>query len=184
MAGSDASYFFRLKKYYVTIVALFAMAVGSYFAYKQLLIKRNTALFSVFADMPTSHGTFLAGQQIFNKILVVNFWAPWCSPCLEEIPYFIALQQEFSGKNVQFLGISIDFANNISQFEKKIEINYPLLIAGIDGLALSKAFGNTTKVLPFTVVINKDGDILQTKVGKMSENELRILLTEAISLPN
>lgn len=124
-------------------------------------------------QLPDATGKTMALNTYQGKTLIVNFWAPWCPPCVEEMPELVQLQSEFASKNVQFLGIGIDSAANISKFNEKIKTNYPLLVAGYDGTQLAKALGNAQGGLPFTVMIGADGRILQRKMGRIQAEELR-----------
>lgn len=122
---------------------------------------------------PTSLKTFR------GKILVINFWAPWCAPCVKEIPDLIAVQNEFRNKNVQFVGIGIDSLANIIQFPIKTSPTYPTLVANIDGINLAQAFGNKNKVIPFTVIIDSRGNILKTSAGTITKSNLQNILLDA-----
>ena len=66
-------------------------------------------------------------KQWQGKFLVVNFWATWCKPCVEEMPELVQLQKDFASNNVQLLGLGIDTPSNISEFAKKYQISYPVL---------------------------------------------------------
>ena len=108
-----------------------------------------------------------------GRILVVNYWATWCAPCREEIPMFVRLQKEFAVKNVQFTGIAIDQADKVRQFAREIPINYPLLIGGMETLDLSRQAGNKAGVLPYTLVIGRDGRVAESLVGGLTEERMR-----------
>ncbi len=108
-----------------------------------------------------------------NKTLVVNFWATWCAPCREEVPLFVRLQREYAGKNVQFVGIAIDQTEKVRNFAREFEINYPLLIGGLDAVELSRRLGNKAGVLPFTVLIGRDPQKAVGLVGGITEQRMR-----------
>jgi thiol-disulfide isomerase/thioredoxin len=114
-----------------------------------------------------------------GKLLVVNFWATWCPPCLKEIPTFIQLQQQFANNNVQFLGIAVDNKTDVLQYKTTLKMNYPTLIAGDSGgMALAKEWGNSLSIVPYTVVVNAQGQIVEYYVGEVSQNELREVLLQ------
>jgi len=115
-----------------------------------------------------------------GKVLVVNFWASWCPPCVEEMPTLDLLQQEFMQQNVLFVGIGIDSPSNIREFLKSTPVSYPIVIGGLEGSNLSKQMGNTQGALPYTVIINAKGKAVYTKLGKISEEELRIAIKSAL----
>lgn len=116
----------------------------------------------------------LAGLR--GKILVINYWATWCAPCREEIPLFVRLQQEYETKGVQFVGIAVDQADKVRDFAQEFKINYPLLIAGIDAVELSRKAGNKAGVLPYTLVLDRTGKIAASLVGGLSEARMRAQL--------
>ena len=107
---------------------------------------------------------------------MVNFWASWCPPCVEEMPALSRLQTEFKQQNVIFVGIGIDSPSNIREFLKKTPVAYPIVIGGMDGSNISKEMGNTQGALPFTVVINAQGKAVSSKLGKIDEDELKSVI--------
>ena len=111
-------------------------------------------------------------EQWRGKVLVVNYWATWCEPCREEMPGFSRLHNKYRAKGVQFVGISIDTADKIIQFQKSTPVSYPLLVGGMEAMSKSAAFGNTRQALPFTVVFDGDGRVAMTKLGRWSEEDL------------
>jgi len=117
--------------------------------------------------------------QFRGKLLVVNFWASWCSPCREEMPGFSRLQKKFSDKSVQFVGIAFDTADKIKEFSDQTPVSYPLLIGSSALLPITAALGNLAGGLPFTVLIAKDGSLLQTRLGIWNESVFEsVLLAE------
>ncbi len=129
--------------------------------------------------LPDSEGRSQALKQWKGKILVVNFWATWCPPCKEEMPEFSRISKEQAANNVQFVGISIDTTEKVIDFEKTVQVSYPLLIAPLDTLDLSFDLGNRAKALPFTVILRPDGSIQQTKLGKFARANLENALEAA-----
>ena len=115
-----------------------------------------------------------------GKVLVVNFWASWCPPCVEEMPTLDKIAQEYASKNVLIVGIGIDSPSNIRQFLEKTPVSYPIMIGGLDGSALAKQMGNAQGALPYTVIINPKGKSVFTKLGKISEEELKKAINSAI----
>jgi thiol-disulfide isomerase/thioredoxin len=108
-----------------------------------------------------------------GKAVVVNFWAPWCGPCVQEMPELVELSKELTAKKVGVVGIGIDSPGNIAQFADKYKISYPIYVAGMSGTDLSRQFGNTNGGLPFTVLIGADGKVRKTYLGRIKFAELR-----------
>lgn len=158
------------------MIAVASAAIGIYFALERYTPtspepSATAVLFN--QTLPDSQGSPQALSQWKGKILVVNFWATWCPPCVEEMPELSALQKEMASRNVQIVGIGIDSASNISEFLSKHKIDYPLYTAGMNGTELSKMFGNQIGALPFTVLIGTDGQIKKTYLGRLKFAELR-----------
>jgi thiol-disulfide isomerase/thioredoxin len=114
-------------------------------------------------------------------VLVVNFWATWCPPCLTEIPGFVDLQQELGPKGLQFIGIALDDADAVREFAQAKKVNYPVLVGEEPVMALMREFGNTHGGLPYTVVLGHRGDPLHTKQGEWERDEARAVLTPLLA---
>ncbi len=98
-----------------------------------------------------------------GKVVVVNFWATWCAPCLEEMPEFVRLQSEYRDRGLQFVGISVDEdgVDVVRPFIESLEINYPIVMD--DGQVAQSYKGNL--VIPSTFIIDRRGYIRSRYVG-------------------
>ena len=162
------------------LVALVFGSIGAYVGMARLEPEAPVpdAVRQLMAEsIPDPTGTPQALKQWQGKLLVVNFWATWCPPCVHEMPELSALQTELAGKNIQILGIGIDSEKNIAEFSAKHKISYPLFAAGMGGARLTRAFGNQAGGLPFTVLIGPNGQIHKTYLGQLKMDELRRDLT-------
>jgi len=92
------------------------------------------------------------------------------------MPEFIELQNELRDQGLLFIGIAMDQASKVQQFNKEIGVNYPVLLGGIEAMELAEAAGNRYAVLPFTVVLNRNGEITSTHVGRISRDKLEPIL--------
>ena len=117
-------------------------------------------------------------SQWKGKVLVMNFWATWCPPCLKEIPALSAMSTKYRDRGVQFVGVSIDTETNVRDFQSRQQVSYPLVIASPSAVQLTEALGNTAQALPFTVIVAKNGTIGLVKLGVLSEEELDQKLAE------
>ena len=107
-----------------------------------------------------------------GKVLIVNFWATWCAPCIEEMPELSDIQKETTARGVQVLGLAVDSADKVLEFNAKLQVLYPLLVLDAGGIATSRAFGNTSGALPFTVVIDRTGKIVDQTLGRFKKDRL------------
>ena len=128
----------------------------------------------------TPDGKPANSSQWQGKVLVVNFWASWCPPCVEEMPTLDLLSQEYLQQNVLFVGIGIDSPSNIREFLKSTPVSYSIVVGGLEGSNLSKQMGNTQGALPYTVIIDPKGKATYRKLGKISEEELRKAIKDAL----
>ena len=108
-----------------------------------------------------------------GRVLIINFWASWCPPCVEEMPEFAKLQDELGAKGVQFVGILVDDeADAAREFMKKTPVNYPILNGAIGGREWASSLGNRAEVLPFSVVFNQEGKAVHVQVGRFGREEV------------
>jgi len=116
-------------------------------------------------------------SQWRGKVLVVNFWATWCTPCREEVPALINVRRKYAPNGVEIVGIAIDNVSKVREYAEEMHIDYILLIAGMESLNISKDLGNKAGVLPFTVVLDRDGKVAYTHAGALTEASLGQILT-------
>ena len=164
------------------LIALLFTGIGSYFGWKQLepTTPADAAVTSLMAaSLPDAQGQTQTMAQWKGKILLINFWATWCPPCVAEMPELVELQADMKDKNLQIVGIGIDSPSNIKEFLSTYKISYPVLIAGMSGTELSRLLGNQAGGLPFTVLIGPDGQIKKTYLGRLDMKKVR---TDLLSL--
>ena len=111
-------------------------------------------------------------KQFENKIIVLNFWATWCEPCREEMPELSSFYNENQSKNVVVVGIAIDEAKAVKSYLKETKVIYPILVDEDKGVILSKNLGNNEGILPYTVIINSNGIIEKTILGRIHKDQL------------
>lgn len=161
------------------VIGVLGAAIGIYVGDKQTAPKKpqNGAIQQLMSlSLNDSQGTNQKLAQWQGKFLLVNFWATWCAPCVQEMPELSALQKEFSdnkNSHIQFIGMGIDSPSNIAEFAKKLQISYPLFTAGMEGTELSRQLGNQAGGLPFTVLISQDGSLLKSYSGRLNIEQLR-----------
>lgn len=111
-------------------------------------------------------------SQYKGKVLVVNFWASWCGPCVHEMPTLAELSRRYGPRGVQFVGIGVDSQHNVASFLGKVHVDYPIFVSGFGGADLARALGNAAGGLPFTVVLDANGVVRLTKLGEITATEL------------
>ena len=169
----------------IAVLAAGALALGAgiYFGAERFGTSteaRPSAATLLALTLPDPAGKSESLAQWKGKLLIVNFWATWCSPCREEMPEFVRVQQEFGGKGLQFVGIAVDEAGKVQEFATEIGLNYPSLIGGYGAMELSRTLGNSVMALPFTVVVARDGTIAHTQLGPLREDKLRAMIGKLI----
>ena len=112
-----------------------------------------------------------------GKVVLLNFWATWCPPCLREIPDFIELQNKYKNSDFQIIGIAIDNIDAVKTFATENAMNYPVIPAETEAIELGQRYGNTIGALPYSVFINRNGDVTHTIVGELDKITAEKILT-------
>jgi len=164
-------------------VAVAAVATGAGAAWWRLrpapVTDQASALFFG-QTLPDANGQPFPLQRLAGQPLIVNFWATWCPPCIEEMPELSELHHELQPRGLRMVGIGIDSANKIADFSAKRPVSYPLLVAGMGGTELGRHFGNTVGALPFMVLISAGGAVAQRILGRVDIVRLRSMALELI----
>jgi len=116
----------------------------------------------------------LRGQKVRlsdykGKVVLVNFWATWCGPCLAEMPELVKLQKAYRGRGLQIIGVTFEEESKtlVNRLARKFKINYPLLYGSTD---LSKQYG-IEDVLPVTLVVDREGKLRDRILGILDMEE-------------
>jgi thiol-disulfide isomerase/thioredoxin len=119
-------------------------------------------------SLPDLAGKIHSMSEWDGKVTVVNFWATWCPPCKREMPTFIELQQIYAAQGVQFVGIAIDNKEQVIAYTDNAGITYPTLLGEENAVSVSRSFGNRLDALPYTVIINRKGNIALVQRGELT----------------
>ena len=156
-------------------VAVLAAIAGSGLALKKqpagLDMETQQALWN--AEFDTPDGQTLKMQNLQGRPLVINFWATWCAPCVEEMPLLDIFFRQNVAKGWQMVGLAIDQPSRVRQYLSQNAISYPIGLAGMTGTELGRLLGNEVGGLPFTVVLDGKGSLIQRKLGKLSAQEIQ-----------
>jgi thiol-disulfide isomerase/thioredoxin len=120
----------------------------------------------------TPSGGELPMGSLRGKPLLVNFWATWCPPCVEELPLLDRFSREHAANGWQVIGLAVDQPSSVRKFLGATPVAFPIGLAGLEGTDLGKALGNTSGGLPFTVVLGADGKVRERRMGKVAPADL------------
>ena len=128
------------------------------------------------ARLPDIDGRRRSLEEWRGKVLVVNFWATWCTPCREEIPAFIKVQEKLGAKGLQVIGIAVDQQDKVRPYAAEMRINYPILVGDLEAIDLARQAGNRLGGLPFTVVFDRQGMAIHSQLGGINQQKLEALV--------
>jgi len=115
-----------------------------------------------------------------GEVMVVNFWATWCPPCRKEMPAFIELQEKYGAQGLQFVGIALDDRVKVSDFIDTMGVEYPILVGQNDATSISDAYGNRLGALPYTAVVDREGVIVKTYRGEVSQGSIEKVIKKLL----
>ena len=120
----------------------------------------------------SDQGRTISPKDFGGKVLVLNFWASWCPPCVEELPMLDRFFREQASNGWQVAGLAIDQPSAVRKFLERTPVSFPNGMAGLQGTDLVKRLGNTSGGLPFTLVLDRGGVVLARKMGKLEPADL------------
>ena len=154
---------------YLGVLVILGLGI-KHFAINPIQEASKAAAASLFsASILDANGVKQHLDQYRGKIIVLNFWATWCPPCREEMPELSQLHQEYQNRNVVVLGIAEDDLAPVREFLQASPVSYPVFIAENEHMELGSSLGNHQAVLPYTVIIDANGNVLQSFFGKINK---------------
>ncbi len=115
-----------------------------------------------------------------GTVLVINFWATWCPPCIKEIPEFVELQHKYQQQGLQFIGIALQRPEEVTGFMKTYGMNYPVLAGEMEVIKIAESYGNDIGALPYTVIIDRDSRIHYIKRGPLAGDTAEAIITSLL----
>ena len=107
-----------------------------------------------------------------GRPLLINVWASWCGPCIEEMPELQRFASSQDIKGVQVIGLALDTPEAIQDFLTRVPVDYPILVDTPGPADASVWLGNRKGVLPYSVLVGADGKIVKQKVGPFTHGEI------------
>ena len=125
-------------------------------------------------QVTTLDGKAAGSEQLKGKVVVVDFWATWCGPCVHEIPGYIAMQKKYADRGLVIVGLSVDQNGLpvVSKFVSERGVNYSIALATQE---IITAFGGIDAI-PTTFLIDREGRIRHKKTGAMESDEYEKLI--------
>jgi thiol-disulfide isomerase/thioredoxin len=133
--------------------------------------------------LPDLEGHEVQISSFSGKVVIMNYWASWCPPCVREMPMLIRTQEAFDPARVQVVGIAIDRLEAVEQFIEDHPVNYPVLIGDVEAVELSRRLGNRLQGLPFTVIFDHHGRRAFSQVGEITQATLDTQLQALLPKP-
>jgi peroxiredoxin len=131
-------------------------------------------------SLGSTTGEVLHAADFDGQVWLINFWATWCKPCREEMPMLSALRERLQSRGFEVLGIALDDVQQAREFLDELDIDYPNAVGTVDVMAVSAAYGNRVGVLPYSVLLDRNGVIRWNVLGEVDEEEITALIEELL----
>ena len=118
------------------------------------------------SSFETLDGPRLALAAWRGQPLLLNFWAPWCPPCVREMPAMDRFARDFGPRGWRVLGLAVDKAQPVRDFLARAPVSYAIALTGFEGIDLSRRLGNVSGGLPFTLLLGRDAVVVQRHIGE------------------
>jgi len=128
-------------------------------------------------SLADSAGQRVSADRFDGQVLLVNFWATWCAPCIEEMPMLSQFQRDYAGQGVAVVGIALDDPRRAQEFARELGVGYTLLFGLADAMVVGRRYGNRAGMLPYSVLVDAAGIIRWTRLGILDRGELEAQLT-------
>ena len=131
-------------------------------------------------SLGSTTGEIINASDFDGQVLLINFWATWCVPCREEMPMLSALHERMTGQGFQVLGIALDDVQQARDFVDELGINYPNMVGGADVMATGVLYGNRAGMLPYSVLVDRQGIIRWNKLGELEATDLNARIEQLL----
>jgi len=174
----------------------FLASLGGALAYRWMLEDHTTASASVSPGtlvapdlvgarrpdytLGSSGGERVSAADFDGKVVLANFWATWCAPCRKEMPMLVQLHKAYVAQGLEVVGIAMDEVEQARKFAADLGVDYPILVGTTDVMATAREYGNLSGVLPYTVLIDREGIIRWTHLGELKEADVTREITRLL----
>ena len=134
----------------------------------------TNALLTAKLQKPDGTGSI---QEHLGELTLVNFWASWCAPCREEMPIFEMMYRGAKQDGFQVIGIAIDSPEKAQPMLDSMNITYPILYAENVGMQMMSNSGNPQGLMPYSLLVDKEGNVLEQVLGKIDERQIAAWLS-------
>lgn len=117
-------------------------------------------------------GTMTLPDDFRGRPLLVNVWASWCGPCIEEMPELDRFARTQGDHGTQVVGIALDEAEAVRDFLQRVPVGYPIALDTPGPRDAGVQLGNVRGVLPYTVLLDADGRVIRQKIGPFQHGEI------------
>jgi thiol-disulfide isomerase/thioredoxin len=117
-------------------------------------------------------GGELVLADLRGKPLLLNFWATWCPPCVTEMPLLNRFHAQQQSRGWQVVGLAVDSPTPVREFLARQPMGFSIGLAGLNGIDLARSLGNPSGALPFSVVFDRQGKAVRTKLGSIQDRDL------------
>ena len=124
------------------------------------------------SSFQTPTGPPLVMAAFRGQPLLLNFWATWCPPCIREMPAIDRFAREVASRGWGVVGLAADNVEPVREFLTLRPVSYSIGLTGFAGIELSRTLGNMTGGLPFTLLLGRDGAVLQRRSGEIDAAQL------------
>lgn len=136
-------------------------------------------------ELPDTNGELRRLADWQGDYVLINFWATWCAPCRKEMPELSRFREAHKDQGFETLGIAIDKLEPAAAMAAELNVHYPILITDMTGaMPLMSAFGNDAGVLPFSVLIDPQGEVSWVRLGEVTYEDLIELLEARLAAIN
>jgi thiol-disulfide isomerase/thioredoxin len=161
------------------LLAAVIAATAGFFAYQHWYLRNTPVPDLALIDLD---GNTHRLAEYRGKLTLVNFWASWCAPCIQEIPMLVQAQSRYGSRNFQVIGPAMDSRQPVLDAIKRLGINYPVYGAEDEVTKAMDALGDDAGVLPYSVLISPDGTIVERVIGGLSAEKLDVLVGKYLTL--